>query len=321
MKLITASFVKLWYGLLFIFVSMFGFSTVALSEEQPSSPSLQLGRDTIVVARVSNNPKKHFKHLKSIADYLAANLTEFGVKKGKVVFAKDNVQMIRYIKQGKVDVITETAFSATVFNEQAGAEILLRRWKKGVAEYSSLIFSRKDGGIDSFEDLHGKVIAFQDRGSTSSFFIPASILIRDGHKLYELDSPREQPPQDKVGFVFADKEINISAWVHKGIVAAGAFSNIDWNNEKDMPAEFRDDLVITYESVPFPRGIELVRPDLHPIIKSRIKEILMTAHESEAGKQALAAYQKTKKYDELDEKAVEGVRLAAELLHIVENQL
>lgn len=315
------SFRKVVLGLMLVVSSLACYSSRGLAGEQPSPPSFQFERDTIVIARVSSNPKKHYKHLKPIADYLAANLNEFGIRQGKVVFAKDNTQMLRYIKQGKVDVITETAFSAAVFNEQAGAELLLRRWKKGVAEYSSVIFSRADNGVDSFEDLQGKVIAFQDRGSSTAFFIPASIMIRDGYELYELDSPREVPPQDKIGFVFADKEINISAWVHKGIVAAGAFSNIDWNNEKDMPVEFRKDLAIFYESIPFPRGIELVRPDMHPVVKTRIKEILMTAHEQEAGKQALAAYQKTKKYDELGRKSQEGVKLASELLHIVENKL
>ncbi|MCW8329100.1 phosphate/phosphite/phosphonate ABC transporter substrate-binding protein [Photobacterium sp. SDRW27] len=308
-------------GLLLIFFSHLSFSFWVKAEDRLATLSLPLKQDTLVLARVSTNPSEHYKYLKPVADYLVANLKDLGIKKAKVLFANDNQQMIRFIKQGKVDLITETTFSAALFNEKVGAEILLRRWKKGVPEYSSVIFSRKDSGIDSFEDLPGKVIAFQDRGSSSAFFIPASILIRDGYELYKLDSPRELPPQDKIGFVFANKEINISTWVHKGIVEAGAFSNLDWNNEEDMPSEYRKDLSINYESHPFPRGIELVRSDLHPVLKARIKEILMTAHENEAGRKALAAYQKTKKYDELDEKSSEGVKIANELRHIVENQL
>lgn len=321
MSMFPLSLAKLSCSFLFVLSLLAGFSPYAYSDGQLTSPAVQFERDTIVIARVSTNPKKHYKHLKPIADYLAANLSEFGISRGKVIFAKDNEQMIRYIKQGKVDVITETAVSAALFKEQAGAELLLRRWKGGVAEYSSVIFSRMDSGVDSFEDLQGKVIAFQDRGSSSSFFIPASIMIRDGYELYELDTPRELPPQDKIGFVFADKEINISAWVHKGIVAAGAFSNLDWNNTKDMPAEFHKDLAVFYESALFPRGIELVRPDLDPVIKNRIKQVLMTAHEKEAGRQALTAYQQTEKYDELKGKSYEGVKLAAEFMFIVENKL
>ena len=277
-------------------------------------------RDTFIIARVSTNPKKHFKHLKPMADYLAANLEEFGIKEGKVLFAKDNEQMIRYINQGKVDLITETAFSASIFNEQANAEIILRRWKKGVSEYSSLIFSRRESGIVSFDDLLGKTIAFQDRGSSSAYYIPASILLRSGYQLHELNSPSETPPEDKIGFVFANKEINISAWVHKGIVAAGAFNNLNWDNSRDMPVDFKEQLEVIYESEAFPRGVELQRSSMNTGLKSRVIDLLTTAHENEAGQTALRAYQKTSKYDELTETA-DIMQLTKELQQIVNDQL
>lgn len=310
----------LFLGIFFALSTQYSISSQAASDSQPITPSMQHDRDSLIIARVSTDPKEHFKRLKPTIDYLATNLQEFGIKTGKVLFAKDNQQMIRYIKQGKVDLITETAFSATIFNEKAGADIVLRRWKKGVSEYSSVIFSRKDSGVDSFEDLLGKTIAFQDRGSSSAFFIPASILIRDGYELYELDSPRELPPKDKIGFVFANKEINISVWVHKGIVAAGAFSNLDWNSEEDMPVDFKENLSVIYKSQSFPRGVVLVRSDLNSALKARINALLMTAHETEVGQQALKAYQNTKKYDELAETA-ESMKLAKKLQKIVEEQL
>ena len=277
-------------------------------------------RNTIVIGRVSTNPKKHFKHLKPVADYLAANLHDFGIDEGKVLFAKDNQQMIRYIKQGKVDLITETVFSAVEFRNKTGADIALRRWKKGVAEYSSLIFARKDSGITSLEGLVGKTIAFQDAGSSSSFFIPASILIQNGFPLIQLDHPRETPPAHAIGYVFANKEINISAWVNKGIVDAGAFSNLDWNNEEDMPDSFRAANNIIYQSIAFPRGVELFRPDIDPALKQQIIQILLTAHETEEGQRALKAYQKTKKFDELSD-STDSIRLAHDLAKIVAEQL
>jgi len=291
---------------------------VGSSFARDTSPSVE--NDTIVIGRVSTNPKKHYNHLKPVADYLTKNLHDLGINKTEIIFAKDNKQMIRYIKQGKVDLITETAFSAVVFNQEAGADIVLRRWKKGVSEYSSIIFSRNDSGIQSFDDLLGKTIAFQDRGSTSSFFIPASILIREGYELYELDSPREKPPADTIGFVFAEKEINISAWVHRNIVAAGAMSDLNWNNERDMPKEFRQHTDILYQSIAFPRGVELLRKELNPSLKNRIVEVLANAHESEEGRKMLKAYQKTKQYDALSIHD-DSLIMARELQQIVEDHL
>jgi phosphonate transport system substrate-binding protein len=53
--------------------------------------------------------------------------------------------------------------------EDAGAEPLLQEWKKGVAEYKTVFFVRKDSGITSFKALVGKKIPFEDAGSTSAF--------------------------------------------------------------------------------------------------------------------------------------------------------
>lgn len=296
------------------------FLLFANPDSQVHMPSVQHDRDSFIIARVSSNPKKHFKHLMPMANYLAANLHDFGIKRGEVLFAKDNQQMIDLIKQGRVDLITDTAFSAVIFNEQAGAEIVLRRWKKGVAEYSSVIFSHNESGINSFSDLVGKTIAFQDRGSSSAYYIPASILIRNGYQLHELQSPNDVPPANKIGFVFANKEINISAWVHKGIVAAGAFNNLNWDNERDMPTNFKQQLQIIYTSEAFPRGVELQRSDLNPALKHRVVELLTGAHENEAGQRALKAYQKTTKYDDLTATS-DIIELTKELQQIVSEQL
>lgn len=277
-------------------------------------------KHTIVVGRVSTNPKKHLKHLKPMADYLAANLSDFGITEGNVIFAKNNEQMIRYLKQGKVDLISETIFSATEFQSKADAEIVLRRWKKGVPEYFSLIFTHRDSDIQSFEDLVGKTIAFQDSGSTSAYLLPAAILVQNGYKLYQLNSPREKPPAHAIGFVFARKELNISAWVNKGIVAAGAFSNLDWNNEEDMPKPFHQSSRIIYQSIPFPRGVELIRTSLDNSLKQQIIQLLISADQSEEGQKVLRAYQKTKKFDPLSSSAP-SVELALELHNIVNEQL
>ncbi|MDG3089068.1 phosphate/phosphite/phosphonate ABC transporter substrate-binding protein [Vibrio hannami] len=307
-------------GISIMLLSSFVFANEGNAVNSPQREEIKHSRDTIVVGRVSANPRKHFKHLKPVADYLAHNLQDLGISKGEVLFAKDNEQMVRYIKQGKIDFITETIFSAVEFRQRAGAEVVLRRWKKGVPEYSSIIFTRKDNDIASFENLIGKTIAFQDQGSTTAFYVPASILIQNGYKLIQLDNPRDKPPADSIGYVFAKKEINISAWVHKGIVAAGALSNLDWDNDEDMPTNFRGDSRVIYESIPFPRSVELIRKDIDPAIKHRLVEILISAHEVDEGKEVLKAYQKTTRFDELSG-SEESFRLVSELTSILSEQL
>ncbi len=257
-------------------------------------------KHTLVIGKVSDNPKKHYKYLKPIVDYAVQRMGDLGITEGKVLMARDNRQMIRYLRRGKVDWVTETAFSAVLYEEKAGAEILVRKWKKGVPEYYTVFFTRNDSGIESLADLRGRVIAFEDPGSTTAFFVPASVLLGEGYELAQLESPREKPPADMVGYVFAGDEINISTWVHKGLVDAGAYNNLDWKTEDHTPSLFRKNMTIFHQTRSFPRAVELVRKDLDPAVKSRLKTILLKAHDDPKGRSALKAYQKTTQFDELD---------------------
>jgi len=51
----------------------------------------------------------------------------------------------------------------------------LRSWKGGAAEYWSVILTERRSGINSLQDLLGKIIAFEDAGSTSAYFSSQSV--------------------------------------------------------------------------------------------------------------------------------------------------
>lgn len=299
MGMFTRSIIILIAGLLMSsFLTLSLLSQSAFANENIASPARE---NTLVFGVISSNPKKAFKRTQPIADYLALNLSSQNISSARIVVAKNVEQMKRWLKNGQVDLLTETVFSAYELMQSVEAQLLARRWKSGVGEYSTVFFSRKNSGVDSLADLIGKTIVFEDRGSTSSFLIPASILIEQGYELYELTSPREIPPQGKIGYFFSDEfsrkggESNMMSWVHRNIVAAAAFSNIDWN--KEIPEQVQQQLQIFYTSQPVPRSLMLARPDMPVELKDRLTELLLTAHEDELGKKALAAYKKTKKFD------------------------
>lgn len=260
-----------------------------------------LRSESLVIGVISTNPKKAFKRTQPLADYLAAQLQHHNIKQGQVVIAKDVAQMARWIKSGQVDLVSETAHAAHQLMQDAEAELLARQWKSGVAEYASVFFSRTNNGVDSLDDLVGKTIVFEDRGSTSAFLIPAAVLLEQGYPLYELSSPREQPPAGKIGYFFSDEfsksggESNMMSWVHRNIVAAAAFSNLDW--EKEIPEAIRSELHIIHTSRFVPRALMLASPALPSHLKQSITEILLNAHQNEQGRQALNAYKNTKKFD------------------------
>ncbi len=257
-------------------------------------------RKTLVIGRVAPSPKRVYKRLKGIVDFVAGRLKDLGITGGAVLLARDNEQMVRYLKEGKVDWVTETVFSALKFREESGAEILLKRWKKGVPEYHTVFFVRKDSGINSLRDLKGKKIVFEDPGSTTSYFLPSAALLESGLDLSPLSSIKDPAPFDRVGYAFSGgEEINVSFWVYKGLADAGAFSNLDWDSPEYTPPKVKENLNVIYKTDPVPRALELVRKDLDPRIKQRIKEILLQAHNDPEGKAALEAYAQTSQFTEL----------------------
>src|SRR5215831_17086417 len=180
---------------------------------------------TLVIGRVSDNPNRTYKELKPIASYVVSQLHDFGFTNTSVLIAKNAKEMIKFLKEGKIDWVQKGVFQALMYEQQAGMEIMLRSWREGVPDYYTVIFTRTDSGIGSIMNLKGKKIAFQDAGSTSSFFTPAAILLKAGLDLVELESPRQKVPLNKLGYAFAGDEISITTWVHRGIMDAGAYHN------------------------------------------------------------------------------------------------
>ena len=255
----------------------------------------------LVLGRVSDNPKADYERLRAMLDYVVPRMADVGIVGGRVLMARDSQQMISYLKRGKVDWVTETAGSAMTLQDRAGARLMLAAERSGTNAYQALFFARRDSGIGSLEDLRGRSIAFQSGASTSSYFLPASELLHAGMPLAILASPSDRPANDMVGFVFARSELNISAWVHKGLVDAGAFSDQDWRNLERMPDSYRNDLVVFHRTEFVPRALELVRADLDPKVEAKLREILLGAAGDPSAAQALRSYYQSTAFLELNE--------------------
>lgn len=276
---------------------------------------------TLVIGRVSNNPNKNYQELKPLLDYVVNQLNDQGITEGSVLLVKNKEEMIRLLKEGKVDWATKGVFQALLYERAAGAEMLLRSWRQGTPSYHSLIFTRAESSIKSIKDLKDKKIAFQDRGSTSAYFVPSAMLMKEGLELVELASPRDKVPAGKVGYVFAREELNISAWVHRGLTDAGAYHNQDWAKPENNPEAMKKDLRIVHRSKELPRMIEVVRRDLDPKIKSRLKEILLKAHEDPKAREALKRYSETTRFAELEGEAQEGLEEARRMMKFIGHEI
>ena len=97
--------------------------------------------DTLVIGRVSDNPEKTYEELKPIADYMVSHLHDLGITKSSVIIAKNAKEMIKLLKEGKIDWVQKGVFQAILYEQQAGMEITLRSWRENVPDYYSVIFN------------------------------------------------------------------------------------------------------------------------------------------------------------------------------------
>lgn len=293
----------------------------AASASGAAKPELSSREQTLVVGRVTTNPKKNFPKIEKLARYLARRLEPLGITAWDVHVAKDNRQMIGYLSEGEVDLVSEAVFSALLFAEQAGAEILLREWKKGKPWYHTVFITRQDSAIATLADLRGRKVAFEDPGATTGFLLPLAILKRAGLETVELSSPRVGGPADKVGYTFAVEEVNIATWVARGLTDAGAFGDHDWDDVSHNPAPLKEKLRIFHKTKPFIRQVILARRGLRPDVKARVKEILLDMHNDPEAIDVLKAYYGVKKYDEIEGEARESLAQARRLFMLIRKEL
>ncbi|MDX1484880.1 MAG: phosphate/phosphite/phosphonate ABC transporter substrate-binding protein [Alphaproteobacteria bacterium] len=255
--------------------------------------------NTLVLGRITGNPRKQLPKMTDFAAYLAGKLKDLGVGRVNTLAVPDRAAMARALKDGRVDFYSETVLSALYLEAYGEGEILLREWKKGVASYRSVIVAKVGSGITELADLRGGKVAFEDPSSTSGFLFPYGALTDAGLTLNQLPSPRANVAAASVGYVFAEEELNIAGWVVRGIVDAGAMSDQDLKDLTRVPGPIKKSLKVLYRSPALPRSLFSVRRGLEARIKARIKAVLLKMHQDPAAKPVLEKYYRVKKYDEV----------------------
>lgn len=262
----------------------------------------------LVLGRISDDPKAHYEQLKPLLDYVVPRMASVGIREGRVLMARDLQQMGSYLRRDRVDWVTETAATGMRLQERAGATPLVLTERNGVDHYHTVFFVRRDSGLSSLEDLHGHSVAFQNTQSTTGYFVPAMQLLERGMNLQILLSPMDRPGDDSVGYVFAQSEVNIATWVHKHLVDAGTVSNLEWDNPQRIPPSFRKDFRIIDESPEYPRALEMVRSDMDPKVRDRLREVLLQAATDPDAREALLQFFGTTRFLPVDARANEALR-------------
>jgi phosphate/phosphite/phosphonate ABC transporter binding protein len=277
-----------------IVVALFLLATAPRAEAQAKQG---VGTQTLTLGLVFQGPAKPVEErFRPLVDYVARKLAPSGETKGIVALAPTTGQMMKLLDEKRVDFYMESPYATYLINRLGTAKLLLRRWKGGLAEYRSLIFTTKESGIVRLEDLRGKIVAFEDPGSTSGYFLPKLFLLKKGFSVVEKPGLDDKVSTNEIGYIFANSDTNMLHLVLKKKVGAGAFSNDDYAKLNEAS---KASLSILGESESMPRHLVSVRKDLPEPVVKRLKEILLDMHQDGEGQKILAQTDNTTKFDPL----------------------
>ncbi|MGK7914854.1 MAG: phosphate/phosphite/phosphonate ABC transporter substrate-binding protein [Prochloraceae cyanobacterium] len=255
----------------------------------------------IVIADTNTNPQRIVKQYQPLADYLAANLSQFNIGRGRVKVASDWETIAEWLKSGEVDVYFDSVYAVMRVVDVSGAKPILRRWKKGSGDYYTVFFAMSDRGINSLSNLKGKIIALDNPSSTSGYFLPVTYLIESGLNPVEKTSVSAPVSAEQVGYIFTNDDDNTIEWTIGGKVAAAATDN---GNFEKIPEKIRQSMLILEKTETLPRGLAVVRADMEPEMVEAIKTLLLKMDRTPEGQAILEQFQKTTKFDEFP---VEGL--------------
>ncbi|GAA0794916.1 phosphate/phosphite/phosphonate ABC transporter substrate-binding protein [Marinobacterium sediminicola] len=254
---------------------------------------------TLVLAQISDRPKKDYRQLRPMADHIVQAMAPFGFRRAEVRLYPDLPAFEQAIRNGQVHWITETPLTAARLYQHQLAIPVARKWKRGQQTYQSLIYVAKDSPIHNLGDLAGRIMAFEHPDSFTSFFLPLQALRQAGMTLVPLDSPHQSVPADKVGYTFSRNERNNLLWVDKGIAAAGALNDGDWSIPDRLPAELVQRMRIIHRSPSYPRAFEMVTSTLEPEAREALQQALLSL-DPERDRPLLQRYEKSSRITPLE---------------------
>jgi phosphonate transport system substrate-binding protein len=231
------------------------------------------------------NQKEIEKHFQDFVSYLAKNLSSPSKIEGKIVVTPTQSRLAGLLTERKVDFYMESPHPTYMVNSVYGAgKLLVRRWKGGMADYHSIIFTKRNDETKRLEDLKGKIIGFEDSESTSGYFLPKLFLTKKGFKLSRQTQINAKVSPGEVGYIFARSQGKLVDLVLTKQVAAGAFSNDDY---AALDGSKKSDITILAETASLPRHLVSVRKDLAPPLAKRLEKILLSMHEDPEGRSIL----------------------------------
>ncbi len=221
------------------------------------------------------NTFEQHRRYKYITDYLSRKLemnvtVELMANYGEISVAFQN---------GNADAGFFGSFSYVLTHAKTGIEPIARPvWLDGTSTYQGLIFVRRDSGIKSVEDMKNKSLVLVDRATTAGYIFQRYYFKYNGINNME----------DYFSRISYARSHDAAAWaVYTGEADVGGAKNHIFNSLKEQYPDFAKEMVVLAESPEVPSNGLAVRKDLNPALKLRLKRLLVSLDETQAGREVL----------------------------------
>ena len=197
----------------------------------------------------------------ALKDYLEKRLG----KKVRLVVTTDYSSMIEAMRFGRLELGYFGPLSYTLARSKAAIEPFAARKKGGSTTYHAVLIGNKAAGIEDFDDIRGKQVAFGDIASTSSHLIPKKMLLDAG-----LTAEADYAPN----FLGAHDAVAVA--VQNGHAQAGGLSKPIFESLVERGIVSLDKVRVVKVSAAYPQYPWAMRSDLAPALKAKIKQAFLT---------------------------------------------
>jgi phosphonate transport system substrate-binding protein len=264
--------------------------------------------ETLVIGAVAKDVKDELQDVSPLAEYLERRLAPSGIEKVEILILPTAARMGKAFRDGKVHLYFDSPLPAAKVARDGGAVPMLRRWRKGLAEYWSEIIVRSELPVRSLDDLRGHVIAFEDPDSTSGHLLPRAMLLAHGLDLEVLADTDSDFDRSKVGVLVTMGDRAAILSLLSGRVSAIATDPHHVRAiEKERPGAVRS----IARSISVPRQVVMRASTMPEPLAREIADILVEMVRSEEGQRVLRSFGKTDRFDAFPQ----GVEATFEPIH------
>ncbi|MGD1716928.1 phosphate/phosphite/phosphonate ABC transporter substrate-binding protein [Dapis sp. BLCC M172] len=231
------------------------------TENQPTQADTNANPEKLVVALLPDESAATvIQNNKGLETYLEDKLN----KDIELFVTTDYSSMIEAASKGRLDLAYFGPLSYVLAKTKSNIEPFAAIEKNGETTYQAVVIGNAESGIDSYEKIEGKIMAYGDQASTSSHLIPKSMLTEKGLKAGE-----------NYEEVFAGAHDAVAVAVANGNAQAGGLSKPIFTALIEKGTIDKNKVIVIAESKPFPQYPWTMRSDLEPELKTQIQQAFL----------------------------------------------